>query len=122
MRPMGPTIDVGCTKISSAAQASQYPPEAATSSQKASTGTSFSRAMSRMRLAISADCEAEPPGELMTRATAFRRGRAKACSIRSEEHTSELQSLLRISYAVFCLIKKTTQNIYRTYYIENNVP
>src|SRR3546814_9350201 len=28
---------------------------------------------------------------------------------RSEEHTSELQSLMRISYAVFCLKKKTTQ-------------
>src|SRR3546814_8040839 len=36
--------------------------------------------------------------------------------LRSEEHTSELQSLMRISYAVFCLKKKkktqhTTQNI-----------
>src|SRR3546814_10262726 len=30
---------------------------------------------------------------------------------RSEEHTSELQSLMRISYAVFCLKKKTTQPI-----------
>src|SRR3546814_7996222 len=29
--------------------------------------------------------------------------------IRSEEHTSELQSLMRISYAVFCLNKKTKQ-------------
>src|SRR3546814_4932952 len=29
--------------------------------------------------------------------------------IRSEEHTSELQSLMRISYAVFCLKKKTTK-------------
>src|SRR3546814_5581076 len=29
-------------------------------------------------------------------------------SIRSEEHTSELQSLMRISYAVFCLKKKNT--------------
>src|SRR3546814_3737971 len=28
-------------------------------------------------------------------------------SFRSEEHTSELQSLMRISYAVFCLKKKT---------------
>src|SRR3546814_10615046 len=28
---------------------------------------------------------------------------------RSEEHTSELQSLMRISYAVFCLTKKTKQ-------------
>src|SRR3546814_4100552 len=29
---------------------------------------------------------------------------------RSEEHTSELQSLMRISYAVFCLKKKNNQN------------
>src|SRR3546814_15397767 len=29
---------------------------------------------------------------------------------RSEEHTSELQSLMRISYAVFCLKKKTDHN------------
>src|SRR3546814_9560847 len=34
--------------------------------------------------------------------------------IRSEEHTSELQSLMRISYAVFCLKKKNTHNIYMT--------
>src|SRR3546814_2933240 len=31
----------------------------------------------------------------------------KASVARSEEHTSELQSLMRISYAVFCLKKKT---------------
>src|SRR3546814_5675348 len=31
--------------------------------------------------------------------------------LRSEEHTSELQSLMRISYAVFCLKKKNTNNI-----------
>src|SRR3546814_6306712 len=31
---------------------------------------------------------------------------------RSEEHTSELQSLMRISYAVFCLKKKNGHNIY----------
>src|SRR3546814_1639098 len=30
---------------------------------------------------------------------------------RSEEHTSELQSLMRISYAVFCLKKKKNRNI-----------
>src|SRR3546814_10367277 len=36
---------------------------------------------------------------------------------RSEEHTSELQSLMRISYAVFCLKKKkkTTHNTQHTY-------
>src|SRR3546814_9977056 len=31
-------------------------------------------------------------------------------NVRSEEHTSELQSLMRISYAVFCLKKKTRNN------------
>src|SRR3546814_6077398 len=34
---------------------------------------------------------------------------ADGVKIRSEEHTSELQSLMRISYAVFCLKKKTNQ-------------
>src|SRR3546814_8957380 len=39
-----------------------------------------------------------------------------ACpSTRSEEHTSELQSLMRISYALFCLKKKTTNNQNQTY-------
>src|SRR3546814_5522748 len=33
-------------------------------------------------------------------------------AIRSEEHTSELQSLMRISYAVFCLKKKKRKNIH----------
>src|SRR3546814_10161468 len=32
--------------------------------------------------------------------------RAQALQVRSEEHTSELQSLMRISYAVFCLTRK----------------
>src|SRR3546814_10141338 len=32
-----------------------------------------------------------------------------SCPPRSEEHTSELQSLMRISYAVFCLKKQKTQ-------------
>src|SRR3546814_6352033 len=32
--------------------------------------------------------------------------------VRSEEHTSELQSLMRISYAVFCLKKNTTPSAY----------
>src|SRR3546814_3098459 len=35
---------------------------------------------------------------------------ALAHSFRSEEHTSELQSLMRISYAVFCLKKKKTNS------------
>src|SRR3546814_4516502 len=35
---------------------------------------------------------------------------ARPAWMRSEEHTSELQSLMRISYAVFCLKKKTKTN------------
>src|SRR3546814_5134890 len=37
-------------------------------------------------------------------------------SIRSEEHTSELQSLMRISYAVFCLKKKNTNTSKKNHY------
>src|SRR3546814_18203445 len=40
-------------------------------------------------------------------ATLHRCGQA---AVRSEEHTSELQSLMRISYAVFCLKKKKTKD------------
>src|SRR3546814_6322668 len=40
---------------------------------------------------------------------ALRRGGDLFSIDRSEEHTSELQSLMRISYAVFCLKKKNTQ-------------
>src|SRR3546814_7275576 len=36
--------------------------------------------------------------------------------LRSEEHTSELQSLMRISYAVFCLKKKKKKTIIATTY------
>src|SRR3546814_9091386 len=45
-------------------------------------------------------------------AAAFSFGSGIACFVafRSEEHTSELQSLMRISYAVFCLTKKTKRN------------
>src|SRR3546814_7290130 len=43
---------------------------------------------------------------------------------RSEEHTSELQSLMRISYAVFCLKKKKTKhtqiNTINKLHIDNN--
>src|SRR3546814_3092213 len=40
---------------------------------------------------------------------------------RSEEHTSELQSLMRISYAVFCLKKQKKQRITRKTIIDHNI-
>src|SRR3546814_3223088 len=45
---------------------------------------------------------------------------AMQSSVRSEEHTSELQSLMRISYAVFCLKKKKQQKIQNTHKITTN--
>src|SRR3546814_3539809 len=49
------------------------------------------------------------PGRRLRAGRGAARGGAGAVpgALRSEEHTSELQSLMRISYAVFCLKKKT---------------
>src|SRR3546814_2710872 len=41
---------------------------------------------------------------------------------RSDEHTSELQSLMRISYAVFCLKKKNIHHLKRPIRIERHLP
>src|SRR3546814_7894869 len=55
---------------------------------------------------------------MATRGTLGGLSRAAADAVdlmdRSEEHTSELQSLMRISYAVFCLKKKKQTNSNRT--------
>src|SRR3546814_1825693 len=45
--------------------------------------------------------------------TAFDLSALSAVLIRSEEHTSELQSLMRISYAVFCLKKNINQILHK---------
>src|SRR3546814_4138906 len=41
---------------------------------------------------------------------------------RSEEHTSELQSLMRISYVVFCLQKKNNPNTHHITYLTTYIP
>src|SRR3546814_6364306 len=66
----------------------------------ASAGTAVASALSGEPVHGGADeerAEAAPEGEHLP-------------PVRSEEHTSELQSLMRISYAVFCLKKKTKNN------------
>src|SRR3546814_9453267 len=50
------------------------------------------------------------PPPSTTRWVVRRKAEVVAAVNRSEEHTSELQSLMRISYAVFCLKKKKTYN------------
>src|SRR3546814_7403886 len=51
--------------------------------------------------------DARAPTSAPGSAVPHQRGEARD---RSEEHTSELQSLMRISYAVFCLKQKNTKN------------
>src|SRR3546814_6551493 len=51
-----------------------------------------------------------PTGRLLRDAKLYEIGAGTSEIRRSEEHTSELQSLMRISYAVFCLKKKTNSN------------
>src|SRR3546814_1899767 len=55
------------------------------------------------------------PSRWADRRRSPQRPTARRHGFKSEEHTSELQSLMRISYAVFCLKKKkyTTKNMHR---------
>src|SRR3546814_1914177 len=76
----------------------------------AGSAESEAAAMARARVhqAIVGRPEQEPDevDDPILRRTIERLSKAKAVDCRSEEHTSELQSLMRISYAVFCLKKK----------------
>src|SRR3546814_8576233 len=51
---------------------------------------------------------------MLRRPAGARAGAVGRIAGRSEEHTSELQSLMRISYAVFCLKKKITERLHHT--------
>src|SRR3546814_4202681 len=55
------------------------------------------------------ECRQRSPNSI--RAHQWVGGVGHQVDVRSEEHTSELQSLMRISYAVFCLKKKNTTKI-----------
>src|SRR3546814_8622349 len=71
--------------------------------------------------------QATPPAALDSRVrgkTEMLQPRRDQPSSRSEEHTSELQSLMRISYAVFCLKtkKKNNRNIYIDYISMTQIP
>src|SRR3546814_3847395 len=76
-------------------------------------GQEGSRRRDRRRRGQGREASVNGFGKFKARESAAREGRhpstgptiQSAC--RSEEHTSELQSLMRISYAVFCLNKKT---------------
>src|SRR3546814_9001932 len=56
------------------------------------------------------DADSEIPRRVSEEGAARQKINAGTAPPRSEEHTSELQSLMRISYAVFCLKKKIHEN------------
>src|SRR3546814_6622198 len=65
-------------------------------------------ARARMRARFERDVNGGSARRIARRGERHCFGVRTAAGLRSEEHTSELQSLMRISYAVFCLKKKTT--------------
>src|SRR3546814_4213298 len=71
-------------------------------------------ALRREMEAVAAEIRVLPPGGAVPEDYEFdhidAKGAPAKVRLRSEEHTSELQSLMRISYAVFCLKKKNTHN------------
>src|SRR3546814_1456978 len=80
------------------------PPRVANAAAPAAAGTvsALERGIAVLR------CFTEDVASLSNAELSLRTGIPKPTVTRSEEHTSELQSLMRISYAVFCLTKKTT--------------
>src|SRR3546814_8314805 len=62
-----------------------------------------------------ADAGLDADGIVETVLKALRYNDSRVIEGRSEEHTSELQSLMRISYAVFCLKKKTKERNKKTH-------
>src|SRR3546814_4560312 len=80
-----------------------------------------SRGRNSNKLQLNSCSSAPLDGFVSSSPSMFPTARPKASTIitfdavnRSEEHTSELQSLMRISYAVFCLKKKTKNNNIQT--------
>src|SRR3546814_4823724 len=90
---------------------------ASSSAQSPCISPSISSPGSRSRIKASACCIFAPDCELPE--PKFERD-SKAALGRSEEHTSELQSLMRISYAVFCLKKKNYNTHTTTHTITHN--
>src|SRR3546814_2346254 len=74
-------------------------------------GAPISRASTKVSVTLRGRAAKSAAGRLWLtgRAISTLQYRKASTAVRSEEHTSELQSLMRISYAVFCLKKKKTK-------------
>src|SRR3546814_9482787 len=76
--------------------------------------TTLFRSLARRRRGRTVGICMSPSSPTRREFTACGTRRRDSRPVRSEEHTSELQSLMRISYAVFCLKKKKQQNHMKT--------
>src|SRR3546814_4619604 len=93
------------TKVPLAYQkVSQLSPELSTNLYNAETGTVYGPYFEGGSFKVAKLLDAA------NRPDSVRASHILISAARSEEHTSELQSLMRISYAVFCLKKKTKQH------------
>src|SRR3546814_974346 len=74
-------------------------------------GVARDRALVAQAAGDAVECVLRHPAhvDVLAPRAGFDLGDARVLRARSEEHTSELQSLMRISYAVFCLTKKTNK-------------
>src|SRR3546814_5041091 len=113
--PISPPKGLNTIRASSAASSVRYSANRYSSRRSASSAVS-GRAAVRVKddpgggvgSSIGGGRRAAPISRIGAeyRSQPFSRSREKVPEERSEEHTSELQSLMRISYAVFCLKKK----------------
>src|SRR3546814_5754459 len=112
--------DVCSSDLTTARHSPDLPPERR---GKRSPPVVWSALRSGLRPSLRSDQTTDPTGHHSRRSTSHRSCRRAGTAtpgmgynhdispvqcIRSEEHTSELQSLMRISYSVFCLTKKNT--------------
>src|SRR3546814_8293176 len=79
------------------------------------------------RATAASSCSGDAPGSVATSDTLGNSMSGMLCmpsrenATRSEEQTSELQSLMRISYAVFCLKKKNTELVHKNRQHSHNI-
>src|SRR3546814_7648354 len=81
------------------------------SDDRRTVGGHRTQAAPETRIAVIRGAGKERANAVFERGLSFRRqAPVEASKLRSEEHTSELQSLMRSSYAVFCLKQKTKKS------------
>src|SRR3546814_2305231 len=86
--------------------------------------TSRAERQYRLRPPCRASCAAHRANDPLAEAASLRRSLHRSSALpeqRSEEHTSELQSLMRISYAVFCLKKKKHKKPFHLKLLSSNI-